>query len=219
MLWRKKLRISFFVFLFVLLGTFFIYQFVADASSGFLYSDIQKIPQKQVALVLGAKVKSSGAMSDILKDRVATALDLYRAKKVSKILVSGDHGEEEYDEVNAMKDFLLKEKVRPEDLFLDHAGFDTYDSVYRAREIFQVDSLIVVTQEFHLVRAVYIARSLGIDAVGMAADRQKYLGMARNELREIPARVKAFLDVAFGSKPKFLGEKIPITGESGKSWD
>ena len=190
-----------------------------NESLGFMYSDIGKIPQKQVALVLGARVKANGTLSDILKDRVLTALDLYRAKKVSKILLSGDHGTKEYDEVNAMKDFLLKEKVRPEDLFLDHAGFDTYDSVYRARDIFQVESMIVVTQEFHLVRAVYIARGLGIDAIGMTADRQQYLGIVRYQIREIPARIKAFFDVVFGSKPKFLGDTIPITGESQKSWD
>lgn len=208
-----KIAFSFFLVL------TFIYFFVGQKAHDFIYSDIAKIPQKQVILVLGAKVKENGRMSDILKDRVLTALEIYRAKKASKILLSGDHGTEKYDEVNTMKDFLLKQNVPAQDIFLDHAGFDTYDSIYRARDVFEIESVIVVTQKFHLVRALYIARSLGLDAVGMTADRQKYLGMARNQLREIPARLKAFFNVVFQSEPKFLGEKIPITGDSRKSWD
>jgi len=177
-------------------------------------------PAKYTVIVLGARVfPETGRLSDMLSDRMKTALDLYRADKAERFLLSGDHGRDEYDEVNAMKAFLLAEHVPAEDIFLDHAGFDTYDSMYRARDIFQVDSAIIVTQAFHLPRAVYIARALGLDAVGVAADRQQYVTIRYNRLREIPARVKSVTRVMLRSRPTYLGEAIPITGEAAKSWD
>lgn len=184
-----------------------------------MYSDVNGIPKKQVALVLGARVYASGKMADTLLDREKTAFALYEAKKVEKILVSGDHGRKDYDEVNAMKNYLLMRGVPARDIFLDHAGFDTYDSVYRAKNIFDVSSMIIVTQDFHLPRALYIATSLGLDAVGMKADLRQYVAAAYNDRREVFARVKAFFDVTFHMPSKFLGEPIPITGDSKKSWD
>ncbi len=115
-----------------------------------IYEDWQAAPHAQAALLLGARVYADGRLSDILKDRANTALDLYNNGQVERILVSGDHGQTTYDEVNALRDYLLEAGVAPEDLFLDHAGFDTYDSVYRARHIFQAGSLLIVTQNFHL---------------------------------------------------------------------
>jgi len=181
--------------------------------------DVEQAPQRYTVIVLGARVHASGRLSDMLADRVATALDLYRAGKAERFLLSGDHGRPQYDEVNAMKDVLLAEGVPAEDIFLDHAGFDTYDSMYRAREIFQVDSALVVTQGFHVSRAVYIARALGIDAAGVEADRQPYLGAFRNGTRETLARTKAVINVLLRAKPRYLGEAIPITGDSRASWD
>ena len=145
------------------------------------------------------------------KDRAEPAIELYQRKKVQKILISGDHGTNNYDEVNTIKDFLLKQGIPGEDIFLDHAGFDTYDSLYRAKEIFQVSSVIVVTQRFHITRAVYIGQSLGVETTGIAADKQDYGHVECVEFREKIARVKAFLDVVFHSKPKFLGEAIPAS--------
>ncbi|MCK4799462.1 YdcF family protein, partial [Candidatus Parcubacteria bacterium] len=124
-----------------------------------------------------------------------------------------------YDEVNTAKDYLLDKGVKSEDIFLDHAGFDTYDSLYRAREIFEVSSVIVVTQNFHLPRAVYIGRKLDLEIYGFSADKHLYANVDYNESREIFSKVKAFFDVSFHAKPKFLGEKIPISGDSKKSWD
>ena len=140
-------------------------------------------------------------------------------EKVSKILVSGDHGTVEYDEVNTVKAYLLENGVQPENIFLDHAGFDTYDSIYRAKEIFEVESVVIVTQEFHLPRAVYIGNSLGIETHGYIADRQPYVAAIWNSFRESLARIKAFLNVTLNSKPKYLGEPIPITGDGTLSWD
>lgn len=155
----------------------------------------------------------------MLVDRVKTAVELYREKKVQKLLFTGDHGRLHYDEVNHMRRYAEALGVPREDIFLDHAGFDTYDSMYRARHIFQVESAVVVTQEFHLPRALYIARALGLNAVGVAADKYRYIGVEQYYLREIPARVKAFFNVSTGAKPRFLGEVIPITGDARATHD
>lgn len=193
--------------------------YITSAFDESIYEDISDVPKMQTALLLGAKVYSNGALSSIMSDRSLTAIDLYKNKKVQKILISGDHGTSKYDEVNTIKDFLLSNGIPKEDIFLDHAGFDTYDSIYRANAIFEVESLTIISQEFHLPRAVYIAHSLDIDAVGFVADRQEYLSQWQNYARESLARVKAFIDVSFWAKPKFLGETIPITGDSQLSWD
>ncbi len=138
---------------------------------------------------------------------------------LTKILASGDHGTAEYDEANAVKDYLLEKGVKGEDIFLDHAGFDTYDSLYRTKEIFQARSVAIVSQTFHLPRAVYIGRGLGLEAYGVSADRHLYGNMRNNTVREIFADVKAFWDVNLSVKPKFLGPAIPLGGDSKKSWD
>lgn len=183
------------------------------------YSKIENVPQKQTAILLGALVYQNGGLSDITKDRALTAVDLYNNKKVEKILVSGDHGRKKYDEVNTIKDFLLEQGIPAEDIFMDHAGFDTYDSIYRARNIFEVESATIVTQKFHLPRSLYIADKLRLEAVGIQADRHKYRSMARIWIRERLATFKAVLNIWLHSQPKFLGDKIPITGNSQVSWD
>lgn len=174
---------------------------------------------RQVALVLGARVWNNGNLSDIFKDRVETAISLYDTGKVEKILISGDHGQEDYDEVGAAKDYLLENEVRPEDIFLDHAGFDTYDSLYRAKEIFKAKSLIIVTQNFHLPRALYIANRLGMDACGVSADLHRYTGEDSRNAREVLANVKAWLNITFNSLPKYLGDKVPLNGSGIDTWD
>lgn len=215
---KKVIYIVILISLFGIFLFFYINKTIVKIGSD-LIRDTFNVEKKQTALVLGARVWSSGQMSDIFADRAKVAIDLYKNGKVEKILVSGDHGREEYDEVNAAKEFLLQNEIQGEDIFLDHAGFDTYDSLYRARDIFQVESLIVVTQDFHLPRALYLARKLNIDALGVSADLQTYIGADRREAREKLARIKAWLNIVFKSKPKFLGEAIPITGDSQKSWD
>ena len=173
----------------------------------------------QVALVLGAGVGADGRPTPMLRDRLETALELYRAGKVQKLLLSGDHSRPDYDEVNAMRRYLEERGVPPEDLFLDHAGFDTYDSMYRAAAVFQVEDVIVVTQEFHLPRALWIATRLGLDAQGVAADRFRY-GVERvYAAREFAARVKAFGEVAVRRRPVFLGPVIPISGDGRATHD
>jgi len=204
-----------------------IYFHIDNSSKNFIFQNTESTHQHfqennikaQAGLVLGAKVYRNGTMSDVLMDRVLTALEFYKKGFFDKFLVSGDHGRVEYDEVNTIKDFLLSRGISPEDIFLDHAGFDTYDSVYRAKHIFQAESVMIFSQGFHLPRAVYIARNQDLESYGIISDKHVYLGSWYNNLRETGARVKAFFDLAFGSHPKFLGKKIPITGNSMKSWD
>ncbi|MBQ2730603.1 MAG: YdcF family protein [Clostridia bacterium] len=163
-------------------------------------------------LVLGCKVHENGRPSDMLRDRLETALSLFDAGAAPKLLMSGDHGQKEYDEVNAMKDFAVDAGVKSEDVFMDHAGFSTYESLYRAREIFGCKKVIVVTQKYHLYRALYIAEALGIEARGVAADLHTYGGQTGREVREILARGKDFFSCLFRAKPTYLGEAIPISG-------
>ena len=178
-----------------------------------------KVPHAQAALVLGAQVKPDGKPSDMLFDRVKAAEDLYRAGRVDKLLLSGDHSRVNYDEVGTMRKMMLADGIPAADIFTDHAGFDTWDSAQRAKRVFDVDSAVVVTQCFHMARALYEARHAGLEATGFLADRRNYgRVMPRLEAREALARVKAFGDVLTGASPKFLGAEIPITGDGRKSW-
>ncbi len=170
-------------------------------------------PKATCAIVLGALV-SNGAPSGPLADRLNTGIALYKAGKVQKLLLSGDHGTTTYDEVNVMRTYCLDRGVADQDIFMDHAGFDTYETMYRARDVFKVTDCLVVTQDFHLPRAVYIARRLGLNATGVRTAPWTYGGEWRFSLREWPARVKAFFQVdVTHPKPKFLGPAIPITGD------
>lgn len=173
----------------------------------------------QAIIVLGALVFPDGRVSDMVADRLETAYELYAAGKAGKILITGDHGQVEYDEVNTMRRFLEGKGVPSRDIFMDHAGFDTYDSMYRARDVFRVKSAIVVTQRFHLPRAVYIAGQMGLEAQGVVADKQVYRGAWYYDLRETAARIKAFGEVLAGRKPVFLGPVIPITGDGRETHD
>jgi SanA protein len=174
----------------------------------------QDAPAAKVAIVLGARVYEDGTPSPMLADRLATGVELYKLGKVDKLLLSGDHGTTTYDEVNVMLQYCLDRGVPDEDVFTDHAGFDTYDTMSRARDVFKVTDALVVTQDFHLPRAVYIARTLGLDATGVVADIQPYVREWRFALREWPARVKAFFQLHVTKPgPRFLGPALPIDGD------
>lgn len=176
-------------------------------------------PTCYTAIVLGASVHRNGSLSSVLLDRVNSALELYKSGKVKRFLLSGDHGQTDYDEVNTMKNYLIKEGVDSADIFLDHAGFDTYSSMVRAKEVFKVDSLYIVTQQYHLYRAVYIARKIGLNAYGYVADKREYNAIMKYTLREWLANVKSWMWVRTNHKPIYLGDPIPITGDSKASWD
>ena len=164
-------------------------------------------------LVLGCLVNNGGVPSDMLHDRLRQAVELYHLGAAPKLLMSGDHGRENYDEVDAMKTYAVGEGIASEDVFMDHAGFSTYESMYRAKEVFGAKKVIIVTQEYHLYRAVYIAGSLGLDAYGVTSDYNRYLGQFRRDVREVLARVKDFGTSIFKPEPTYLGETIPIWGD------
>jgi SanA protein len=188
-------------------------------SKKYIFDKVKDVPECYTAIVLGAFVHRSGNPSDILQDRLDVGIELYKNKKVKRFLLSGDHGQVGYDEVNNMKKYLLDHGVDTADIFLDHAGFDTYNTMVRAIEIFEVKDAIIVTQEFHLPRAVYIARSKGLNAYGIKADKRKYVSINSLKFREIIANIKAFYELLINKKPRYLGDKIPITGDSRLSYD
>jgi SanA protein len=182
-------------------------------------TDTAKVPHAQAALVLGAQVYRDGRPSIMLRDRVNAAAELYRAGRVDKLLLSGDHSRVDYDEVGTMRRLLLDQGIPAEDIFTDHAGFDTWDSAQRAKRVFDVSSAVVVTQRFHMARALYDARRAGLKVTGYAADRRDYgRVMRRLEVREAAARVKTLADAVTGADPHFLGTEIPITGDGRVSW-
>ena len=192
---------------------------VQNTSSQYIL-DHESVPEADVIVVLGAYVFPDGTPSHMLNDRLTVGYELYAQGKVPKVLVSGDHGQKNYDEVNSMKDFLRDKGIPEEDIFMDHAGFSTYESMYRARDIFKADKIIIVTQEYHLKRAVFIARELGIEAYGVPSDLRYYLIMEQYKLREIAARNKDFfLAKILKPKPTFLGEEIPVSGDGRATHD
>lgn len=163
-------------------------------------------------IVLGAAVRPNGTPSAMLRDRLEKAVELYEAGVSDTIIVSGDHREDNYDEVNTMKYFLMDAGIPSEDIFMDHGGLSTYDTMYRAVNVFGVKKAVVVTQKYHMYRALYIAKSLGIDAYGVNAKEVSYSGQAKRDIREVLARIK---DVGLSiTKPEseITGGKISLSG-------
>lgn len=179
----------------------------------YLYSSDTGLPKTTVAIVLGASVEDNEP-SPILAERANAAIQLFEDGKVSKILVTGDNATTNYNEVNPVQRYLLAAGIPPQDIFLDHAGFDTYSSMYRAKAIFDATSAVVVTQDFHLPRAVFTARALGIEAYGYDAGA----GSIWDYLREIPASAKALWDIATHRVPEYLGQQYPLTGDGQATW-
>ena len=170
-------------------------------------------------LVLGCLVKSNGVPSDMLHDRLAQGVALYLAGAAPKLLMSGDHGQVDYDEVNAMKQYAVSAGVPSADIFMDHAGFSTYESIVRAKDIFQAKKILIVTQGYHLPRALYIAQAFGLEAYGVSADLRNYSGQTGRDVREILARAKDLLMCVFKPDPTYLGDAIPISGNGEQTHD
>ena len=163
-------------------------------------------------LILGAGVKD-GKPKPMLRDRLLTGIELYKSGAAEKIIMSGDHGRADYDEVNVMRAFALEQGVRAEDIFLDHAGFSTYDSVYRAKNIFGAENIIIVSQKYHLYRALYISEKLDVKAAGVSANLNSYGGQLKRDIREIIARDKDFFKCIVKLEAEIMGDKIPLDGD------
>ena len=169
-------------------------------------------------LILGAGVWGDKP-SPMLKDRLDKGIELYKEGVAPKIIMSGDHGREDYDEVNLMKKYAIEEGIPSEDIFMDHTGFSTYDSIYRAKEVFKVKKIVVVSQKFHLYRALYISKALDVKAYGVMAEPTKYSGQFYRELREILARDKDFVKSILKPKSTYVGESIPVSGNGDETND
>ena len=173
--------------------------------------DAAQLEDVDCILVLGCRVYGDNP-SHMLEDRLIVGLELYELGAAPKLLMSGDHGQDDYDEVNTMKQIAIAAGVASEDVFMDHAGFSTYESIYRAKEIFGAEKIIVVSQQYHLYRAMYIAQALGLEAWGVSADLRDYQGQIVRDVREILARTKDVIGVELGLQPTYLGDKISLDG-------
>lgn len=163
-------------------------------------------------LVLGCGVKDDGTPSAMLEDRLRRSVELFHTEAAPKLLMSGDHGRVTYNEVWTMKQYAMDHDIASSDIFMDHAGFSTYESIYRARDVFGVKKIIIISQEYHLYRALYIANALGVEAYGVSANYRDYSGQFARDVREVLARNKDWLTAIFQPEPKYLGEAVPIWG-------
>ena len=181
---------------------------------------IDKINEENVdcILVLGAGIRNNGP-SPMLEDRLLTAIELYKNGVAPKILVSGDHENYNYDEVNVMKNYLKDNGIPSSDIFMDHAGLSTYDSIYRAKKIFKANKVVIVTQKYHLYRSLYIAKSLNLKSTGISATKKEYVNQRKRDIREVAARIKDFFKCIVRPEPTYLGEVISIKGNGDKTND
>lgn len=174
--------------------------------------DASQLEDIDCILVLGAGIKGNKTSSPMLAERLDLGVDLYNSGVCNKLLMSGDHAQDNYNEVQVMKDYAAAQNIPTEDIFMDHAGFSTYDSVYRAKEVFQAQKVLIVSQKYHLPRALYLARRMGLEAYGIPADTKRYKGQALRDFREILARDKDFITGILKPSPKYMGNSIPVNG-------
>lgn len=177
-----------------------------------------KLSDADCILVLGAGIRNRRP-SPMLEDRLLTGIELYNNEISKKILVSGDHISDDYDEVTVMKNYLLDMNIPPEDIFMDHAGISSYDSIYRTDKIYKANKIVIVTQKYHLYRALYIAKQLDIDAYGVIADKKIYQNQSKRDVREFLARIKDFFKSLIKPQSTYLGEVYPINGNGEKTND
>lgn len=211
---KKHKRCHVFVLLLLMLGVgfaavIFINLYVKNCTKKQIIEKNVILEDYDCILVLGAGVRGNQP-SPMLADRLDEAIKLYNQGAAPKIIMSGDHGQKNYDEVNTMKQYAIEKGIPSEDIFMDHAGFSTYDSVYRAKHIFGAKKILIVTQEYHLYRALYISNSLKVEADGIRADLRKYAGQTKREMREIIARNKDFLKCITKPSSKYLGDAIDL---------
>lgn len=210
MKFKKVLKVVFLGFLFGLLAMYLSNRIVTKNASTKLYFSVINIPKKKVGLLLGTiKYLADGRINLYYQFRVDAAVKLFKENKIEFIIVSGDNGSIRYDEPTAFKEDLIKAGIPENKIFLDYAGFRTLDSVVRVKEIFGQEDIIVISQKFHNERAIYLAEHFNIKAVGFNAKNVQRL-VLKVQIREYLARVKMFLDILTGTKPKFLGEKVKV---------
>ncbi len=209
---KKTLKLFLIIIVIVALLTIIINSYVVITTKRFILNK-NKISKDNIEciVVLGASIRN-GKPSPMLEDRLKMAIKLYKNGIAPKILVTGDHEYNDYDEVNTMKNYLKEHGIPSEDIFMDHAGLSTYDSIYRASKVFKTNRFVIVTQKYHLYRAIYIAKALNIDAYGVSATKRRYIGQTQRDIREAAARVKDFIKCIVRPSPTYLGEVTSIKG-------
>jgi SanA protein len=211
---KTMVKCSFFILLIFFIILIAINTYVKNSVEDRIISSIEAVNLKADCIfVLGAGVRADGTPSPMLKDRLLEGIALYDMGASDRLLMSGDNTKKGYDEVNTMKQYAIDHGVPSEHIFMDHAGISTYDSIYRAKEIFQAEKIIIVSQKYHLYRALYISDSLGVDAYGVSADPVIYAGQEFREIREIVARTKDFVKCIIKPPASILGEAIPVSGD------
>lgn len=211
---KKILRILLWLIVFASLGLFTVYIINLQVSSyakDKIYKSVEDVPNdSQIAIVLGAKVWDGGVPSFVLEDRIITAVELYKAGKVKKLLMSGDNPTKEYDEPTAMKNYAMRLGVPENDIVLDFAGRRTYDTCYRAKEIFEIKKAVMVSQEFHLPRSIYLCQNLGVEATGIISNLRPYEGENYWAFREFFSVFSAWFEMNFIPFEPIKGNKEPI---------
>lgn len=185
--------------------------YISHSTNDSIYSSVRDLPPAHTVIILGASVHSDGKLSPVLQDRMDTGLELYRSRKVKRFLLTGDHRTDDYNEVSAMENYLLKLGVPKKHIFTDPGGLNTYESMYRSREVFEVPSAVVVTQPFHLPRTIFIANELGMDYKGYPANSRYYTTEASLLFREKLANIKAVFTLLNKNTSSAILSKQPIT--------
>lgn len=217
---NKRIKIAIIIFLslviFIFLAVFLINLLICGSANKYIY-DSDEIDEIEgdfdCILVLGAGVYSDGSPTPMLSDRLTVAIEAYNKGLSDRILMSGDHLNEDYDEVGAMRRFATENGVDSKVIFLDHAGISTYDSVYRAVNVFGAEKILIITQKYHLYRAVYLAQQMGIEACGISASLREYRGQPVYTVREIAARIKDFAMAIANPEATYMGEAIDLLGD------
>ena len=210
---KKVIKVGIIIIIIIVLIILLINFYVKNSTKNQIIEkdDYSTLKNIDCMIILGAGIWGDKP-SPMLEDRLKEGILLYNNEVSDKIIMSGDHGREEYDEVNTMKKYAIENGILSENIFMDHAGFSSYESIYRAKEIFNAKKVVIVTQKYHLYRALYIANQLGLEAYGVGADPRQYVGAIYREAREILARNKDFIKCIFKPEPTYLGDTIPVSG-------
>lgn len=217
---KTTLKVFMIILIIVVIGTVTINLYMIKVTEKFMVApDVALQFDADAIMVLGASVNPNRTPSVMLADRLLQGIELYEIGVSDRMLMSGDNGTDHYDEVTVMKNYAIGKGVPSAHIFKDHAGFNTYNSMYRADAIFEVEKMVIVTQQYHLYRSLYIANKLGIEAIGVASNPRQYSGQRSRDIREVLARVKDFFLVIFKPNPTFLGNKIPIGGDGDLFYD
>jgi len=210
---KKYFKTAFYLAIIGLIAIVSVNYYVKSSTKKNIYYSIKKFPKNDVGIIFGAGINGNQP-SKYLKDRLDAGIMLWKAKRINKILLSGDNGRDEYDELTVMKNYCYNHGVDTTKIFIDYAGFDTYSTMYRAKHIFKIKRATLISQKYHLNRAIYIGQKLGIKCVGYSANKGEYLGYKYVCFREYGSIFKSFFDVLRNREPRFLGTQIDINGES-----